>query len=635
MRVPRGGPSGGNGGHGGSVNVVASAHTNTLINYRFHPELTAERGDHGQGSNRTGRGGADLDLAVPIGTLVYEQAADDPPGEHTVWTLLADLAEEGQRVLVARGGRGGLGNAHFATSTNRAPRKVQPGEPGEEKRLRLELKLLADVGLVGYPNAGKSTLVSRISAARPKIADYPFTTLTPNLGVVGLSGDRSFVVADVPGLIEGAHRGLGLGHQFLRHLERTKVLVHLVDVSGASGRDPAEDLDTLRRELELFRPELAAKPQLVAANKIDAMDRRWTMGRVDREARSARAKALGLPFFKISGVTGAGVPELLEAAWQRLAPTPPNSGRASDAHERETMSRRIGILGGTFDPIHCGHVDIGAAAHSALGLTRLFVIPANIPPHRPQPFASSFHRFAMVALAVAGNAGWRASDLELRVESASYTSTTLRCFLEGGYAPSELFFVAGADTFVEIGTWKDYPQILDLAHFAVVSRPGRSVDDLPDRLPLLASRMARPPLDRTRHLGTLIFLIDAPTTDVSSTAIRQRCGEGLPITGLVTVGVQQHIEQHGLYASNVPGRRGSRPNAGPGGRQVAWRKLKKRKVTNIARRPVSPGDRPCHRGGRRQEGRERRGARSAEGGRVHRFFPDLFGNQPPSDSRHR
>jgi GTP-binding protein len=308
-RVPRGGPSGGDGGHGGSVSIVASPHTNTLIHYRFHPEFTAERGEHGQGSNRTGYTGVDLELPVPIGTLVYEKAddPDDPP------RLLADLAEEGQRVLVARGGRGGLGNAHFATSTNRAPRKVQPGEPGEERNLRLELKLLADVGLVGFPNAGKSTLISRISAARPKIAAYPFTTLTPNLGVVGLSNDRSFVVADVPGLIEGAHRGLGLGHRFLRHLERTKVLVHLVDISGASGRDPVDELNTVRRELELFRPELAAKPQLVAANKIDALDDESRVSGL-----SKRAKALGLPFFRISAVTGAGVPELLEAAWSGL-----------------------------------------------------------------------------------------------------------------------------------------------------------------------------------------------------------------------------------------------------------------------------------------------------------------------------
>jgi GTP-binding protein len=312
LRVPRGGPSGGDGGHGGSVYVVASPHTNTLINYRFHPEFTADRGRHGEGSNCTGANGDDMELAVPIGTLVYEKT-DDPSQP---MRLLADLNAEGQRVLVAKGGRGGLGNARFASSTNRAPRKVQPGEPGDIKDLRLELKLLADVGLVGFPNAGKSTLIARISAARPKIADYPFTTLTPNLGVVGLSDDRSFVVADVPGLIEGAHRGHGLGHQFLRHLERTKVLVHLVDISGATGRDPVEDLDTVRKELELFQPELAAKPQLVAANKMDVAG-------PDLEAAvtalEKRAKSLKLPFYRISGASGAGVPDLLEAMWRTLA----------------------------------------------------------------------------------------------------------------------------------------------------------------------------------------------------------------------------------------------------------------------------------------------------------------------------
>jgi GTP-binding protein len=333
LRVPRGGPSGGDGGHGGSIFIVASPHTNTLINYRFHPEFDAERGQHGQGSNRTGHAGEDLELAVPIGTLVFEKSAggDEPP------QLLADLAHEGDRVLVARGGRGGMGNARFATSTNRAPRKVQPGEPGEEKHLRLELKLLADVGLVGFPNAGKSTLIARVSAARPKIADYPFTTLTPNLGVVNLGDDRSFVVADVPGLIEGAHRGLGLGHQFLRHLERTKVLVHLVDVSSSSGRDAVDDLDTVRRELELFQPTLAAKPQIVVANKIDALDDEDRVVALKR-----RASKLRLPFFKISGVTGAGVPELLEAAWRELARS--RTATARDLNhpgvETETTSTR-------------------------------------------------------------------------------------------------------------------------------------------------------------------------------------------------------------------------------------------------------------------------------------------------------
>jgi GTP-binding protein len=314
--VPRGGPSGGDGGHGGSVYFVASPHINTLINYRYHPLSDAEPGQHGMGSNCSGSAGKDLELAVPIGTLVYEKLTDPDHPEQKSYTLIADLSEEGQRVLVAKGGRGGMGNARFATATNRAPRKVQPGEPGEIKDLRLELKLLADVGLVGFPNAGKSTMIARISAARPKIADYPFTTLIPNLGVVRISEDRSFVVADVPGLIEGAHRGQGLGHQFLRHLERTKILVHLVDVSGATGRNPVEDLDTVRNELALFQPTLAAKPQIVVANKMDAVD---LSNDDDIVALEQHASELGLPFLRVSGVSGQGVPELLEAMWKGLA----------------------------------------------------------------------------------------------------------------------------------------------------------------------------------------------------------------------------------------------------------------------------------------------------------------------------
>jgi GTP-binding protein len=315
--VPRGGPDGGNGGKGGSVYLVADPHRNTLVHFRFTSEFAARRGGQGEGALRTGREGDDLEIPVPVGTTVYRHDPTIPDDE----VLVADLTTVGQRVLVARGGRGGLGNAHFATATNRAPRKHQPGEPGEEFHLRLRLKLLADVGLVGFPNAGKSTFIARVSAAKPKIADYPFTTLTPNLGVVTMSGDRSFVVADVPGLIEGAHEGHGLGHQFLRHIERTKVLIHLVDVSGASGRDPVDDFDTIRKELDLYNRELLTKPHLVAANKIDAVDE------PDRIARlEARARVLGLPFFRVSAVTGDGVPELLEAAWPHIA-----AARAAEA----------------------------------------------------------------------------------------------------------------------------------------------------------------------------------------------------------------------------------------------------------------------------------------------------------------
>ena len=311
--IPRGGPDGGNGGRGGSVYIVATPRKNTLVDFRYHPEFEARAGQNGQGANRTGHTADDLEIEVPIGTLVF---AKDP--ESGDFVQIADLAEEGQRILVAKGGDGGRGNAEFVSSTNRAPRRTEPGWPGEQRALRLHLKLLADLGLVGFPNAGKSTLIARISAARPKIADYPFTTLTPNLGVVTLRDDRSFVVADVPGLIEGAHEGPGLGPQFLKHLERTKVLIHLVDVSGASGREPVDDFNTVQDELRLFDAKLAAKPQIVAANKLDALDD------PDRLARlKAHVASLDLPFFQISGVTGEGVDRLLEAAWREIAAVKP------------------------------------------------------------------------------------------------------------------------------------------------------------------------------------------------------------------------------------------------------------------------------------------------------------------------
>jgi len=233
-----------------------------------------------------------------------------------------------------------------------------------------------------------------------------------------------------------------------------------------------------------------------------------------------------------------------------------------------TTARRIGVFGGTFDPIHCGHIDIGRAAESTLGLTRMFVIPASVSPHREQPFASSYHRFAMVALTVVGRPGWRASDLELRTDAPSYTSATLMRFHERGYTPAELFFVIGADAFVEIDSWKDYPDILDRTHFAVVSRPGCPAGELPERLPFLAPRMVWPPAGHLTKRDTLIFLIDVPTADVSSTSIRERRAKGQPITGLVDLGVQQHIEQHALYTSRVPGRRGSDPPPRPAADRV-------------------------------------------------------------------
>lgn len=305
--VPRGGPSGGDGGRGGDITLICSQHANTLLQFRFNPEHKAERGRHGEGSQRTGAEGKSIEVPVPVGTVVYDEATGEK---------LYDFTEPGEAFVVARGGKGGRGNQHFATPTHQAPTEHEPGRPGEKKRLRLELKLLADVGLVGFPNAGKSTLISRISAAKPKIADYPFTTLEPNLGVVQMEGFRSYVVADIPGIIEGAHEGHGLGIQFLRHIERTRLLAHLVDVSEASGRDPVSDFEIIMQELASFSEELVAKPMIVIATKMDAAQ--------DPERVTALrdlARDRGLAFFEISSATGLGIENLKHAMAERvLAP---------------------------------------------------------------------------------------------------------------------------------------------------------------------------------------------------------------------------------------------------------------------------------------------------------------------------
>jgi GTPase len=297
--VPRGGPSGGDGGHGGDVVMESSERHNTLVHFRFNPEHKAERGRHGEGSNCTGRDGDTMILKVPVGTALYDAETGD---------LIHDFAHPDERIVVARGGRGGRGNQHFATPTHQAPREHEAGRPGEERSYRLELKLLADAGLVGYPNVGKSTLISRLSAARPKIADYPFTTLEPNLGVVTVGDaphEESFVVADIPGLIEGASQGAGLGVQFLRHIERTRVLVHMVDVSDGSGREsPVDDFKVIQGELASFGHGLDEKPMMVVASKADVANPEKL------KKLQAMAKRRKLPFYAISAVSGQGVDAL-------------------------------------------------------------------------------------------------------------------------------------------------------------------------------------------------------------------------------------------------------------------------------------------------------------------------------------
>ena len=297
--VPRGGPSGGDGGHGGDILMSSSLSHNTLVHFRFNPEHKAQRGGHGLGSNCSGQAGEHTTLNVPVGTLLF----DDTTGE-----LVHDFSRAGETIVIARGGRGGRGNQHFATSTHQAPREHELGRAGEERNYRLELRLLADAGLVGYPNVGKSTLISRISAAKPKIADYAFTTLEPNLGVVQV-GDfphtASFTIADLPGLIEGAHLGHGLGIQFLKHIERTSVIVHLVDVSDASGREnPVDDFKVITEELKSFDPALAAKPTVLVAAKADVANP------AKLKKLAAMAKRRKLPLYTISAVTGEGIDPL-------------------------------------------------------------------------------------------------------------------------------------------------------------------------------------------------------------------------------------------------------------------------------------------------------------------------------------
>jgi GTP-binding protein len=315
-RVPKGGPDGGRGGDGGNVYLMSDPNLNTLAYFRFHPINKARKGANGQGSNRQGKKGKDLYLRVPIGTVVKDAATG---------VILHDFLIPGEIYLAAKGGRGGRGNASFATATHQTPREFEKGNPGEEKKLILELKLIADVGLVGFPNVGKSTLISRVSAARPLIADYPFTTLTPILGVVDIDKDRSFVVADVPGLIKGAHQGHGLGIQFLRHIERTRILIHLIDVSPFSGRDPVNDYRVIQDELKAFNPELLKRRMIIIANKVDLLgeDRKRLIAVKRLAAREKR------PFLAISAITGEGLKELVEQLARMLEEQKVEKAKAS------------------------------------------------------------------------------------------------------------------------------------------------------------------------------------------------------------------------------------------------------------------------------------------------------------------
>lgn len=303
--VPRGGPDGGRGGDGGSIYLISDQSINSLVYFRFHPINKAKRGAHGEGGNRQGKRGENLYLRVPVGTIIREEDKEE---------ILFDFLQPGEEVLAVKGGKGGRGNAFFKSPTHQAPRRCEEGEEGAEKDFILELKLIADVGIIGFPNVGKSTLISKISAAKPVIADYPFTTLIPNLGVVDVDEFKSFVIADIPGLIEGAHLGHGLGIKFLKHVERTKILVHLIDVSPYSEREPIEDFHTVMKEIEVFNSQIAKRYQIITANKTDLLGKKKE--RLDEVRKLAKKK--GLPFFAISALKGEGLQELIYAISETL-----------------------------------------------------------------------------------------------------------------------------------------------------------------------------------------------------------------------------------------------------------------------------------------------------------------------------
>jgi GTP-binding protein len=530
--VPKGGPDGGDGGRGGSVVLVADSGESTLLAFRYRTLFKAERGQNGEGANRTGRSGQDLIVPVPVGTVIFDREGVQ---------ILADLSTEGAEFTAARGGQGGRGNARFATSTNRAPTRHEPGQAGERQVLRLELKLLADAGLIGFPNAGKSTLISRISAARPKIAEYPFTTLQPHLGVVDRGDFRSFVVADIPGLIEGAHQGAGLGHRFLRHVERCRLLLHLVDAT-AMEREPVEGIDILNAELREYRPDLADKPQMILLTKADLVQDRAAVERVRRYAAK-----LGRPCHLISSVSGEGLKHMIHEVGAMLDELPATS--ADDP--------AVGVLGGTFDPVHRGHLVMAERTLEAMKLEKLLLMPSSIPPHKSRPrLTTAEHRMAMLRLAIEGRPGLGICTVELETGGVCYTIDTLRR-LRVGRSPIRPVFVLGTDSLAEITTWRDYRDLVDEFDLVAIDRPGMTLAELrPDLPPEIAGALVYVPegvrgaevlRERPPGSGGRIYHISVTPCPVSSSDIRAAAAAGQSLAGLVPPAVAGYIQENSLY----------------------------------------------------------------------------------------
>ncbi len=603
MYVPFGGPDGGDGGKGGDVIIKADKSTDSLRAYPHKTLYRAENGYNGAGKKKYGKDGKDLILAVPAGTMVI---ANEEEGNEI---MLADLDNVGEEILIAAGGKGGWGNVHFKSSINQTPRLAQRGEKGEEKTLRLEMRLIADVGIIGYPNTGKSTLLAAASAAKPKVASYPFTTLEPVLGVVTI-GMESLILAEIPGLIEGAHLGKGLGHDFLRHAMRTKILIHMI--SGTSDT-PTEDLIKVNNELAMFDAALAQKPQIVALNKIDLPEVQEKLEIIKSELSAAVIKA-----HYISASTGKGVSELMSATLEVLKTKAdaekrpeqpgkvfrpqPKEARLKVSREGDTWVIRapgldrliagsgvttnelrwqlnrqlekhgvnsilekagvkagdkvrcgeliwewdkpgrsvnkIGIFGGTFDPVHLGHLMIAEEAKTSLELNEVLLVPAGQPMSRSnENVTPAKHRLAMLQLAAEGSQYLKVSTAEIERRGPSYTADTIAAIRKKS-GRDELYFILGWDRLAQLPDWHEPSKIINLCTLVAVPRPGYakpSLKALEGVLPGISQK---------------VIFLDKPRVDISATEIRELAAKGESIDHLVPEAVAQYIKKHKLYTTS-------------------------------------------------------------------------------------
>ncbi len=520
--VPKGGPDGGNGGDGGSIYLISDEGVDSLVYFRFRPIIKAKRGEHGKGSNKNGKRGEDIYLRVPVGTVVKDKETSE---------VLFDFHSPSMIYLAVAGGRGGRGNASFVSSTRRAPRIREFGKEGEKKELILELKSIADVGIVGFPNAGKSTLLSKVSSAKPLIADYPFTTLIPNLGVVNIDEEKSFIMADIPGLIEGAHLGKGLGIRFLGHIERTKVLLVLLDISHGEKKRALKEYEILINEMAEYSTSLLYKPRIVALNKIDLLDDESIIN----ESRAEFEKK-GLKTFSISALKNHGVKKLIKGIWDLI----------SEFKER----KKIGVLGGTFDPIHLGHIRIGERVKEFFSLEKIFYIPSYSPPHKDSSSITEAPlRFRMVEIALKGSDGIIPSAIEISRKGTSYTIDTLR-ELKRIYKNSQIYLIIGVDAFLEVKTWKEWKNLLKEYSIIVVSRPDYKMVEAENLLreeDFTFERVSFFEKEKIEEKYPLIYLFEMDSLPISSKEIRERVKKGLSIKGLVLPEIERYIIENGLY----------------------------------------------------------------------------------------